>query len=283
MIARRKRNGEWRTGADYRTICSCQLHARRLHRPWYRAARIAVRSVAVLAAVPIALAVFDIPMKEMNLDAAVMKIDAMREARVPRLIPAMLRKEPPAKPADTASSSLPIFTTESIREQFLPSKQLITIDSVKEEYFRTQVPYGSIIYREAVKNDLPPELVAAMVHTESDFRPLLVSHKSAQGLMQIVPDTARLLGIANPFDPEQNIAAGTKYFRYLLNRFQDERIALAAYNAGEGKVERCGGCVPQIGETLSYIEKVNTRAHRYRLRVRNTYTASVRLGRNDWH
>lgn len=282
MIARRKRNGEWRTGTDYRTICSCQLHARGLHSPWYRATRIAVRSVAVLATVPIALALFDIPMKEMNLDAAVMKIDAMREARVPRLIPAMLRNESPAKPADTASS-LPIFTTESIREQFLPTTQLITIDSVKEEYFRTQVPYGSIIYREAVKNDLPPELVAAMVHTESDFRPLLVSHKSAQGLMQIVPDTARLLGIANPFDPEQNIAAGTKYFRYLLNRFQDERIALAAYNAGEGKVERCGGCVPQIDETLSYIEKVNSRAHRYRQRVRNTYMASVRLGRNDWH
>jgi len=235
--------------------------------------------------VPIALALFDIPMKEMNLDAAVMKIDAMRGARVPNLIPAMLRKELPAKPkaAEPTSSSLPIFTTEAIREQFLPTRDLITIDSVKEEYFRTQVPYGSIIYREARRNDLPPELVAAMVHTESDFRPLLVSHKSAQGLMQIVPDTARLLGIANPFDPEQNIAAGTKYFRYLLNRFQDERIALAAYNAGEGKVERCGGCVPQIDETISYIEKVNTRAHRYRQRVRNTYVASVRLGRNDWH
>jgi len=115
-----------------------------------------------------------------------------------------------------------------------------------------------------------------MVHTESDFRPELVSTKSAQGLMQIVPDTARLLGLANVFDPEQNIAAGTRYFRYLLDRFENERIALAAYNAGEGHVERCS-CVPEFAETQEYIEKVNVRASRYRQRVRNSYVAALRM------
>lgn len=177
--------------------------------------------------------------------------------------------------------SLPIFTTEKTREQFLSAKPLTTprtlsFDSVKEEFFRTQIPYGSIIYREARKNNLAPELVAAMVHTESNFRPSLVSHKSAQGLMQIVPSTARILGIENPFDPEENIAAGTRYYRRLLNRFGDERLALAAYNAGEGNVERFGG-IPPFAETQGYIEKVHSRQHRYRMRVRNTYIASSRV------
>ncbi len=148
----------------------------------------------------------------------------------------------------------------------------------KEQYFRANVPYGAIIYREARKNNLPPELIAAMVHTESDFRPKLVSNKSAQGLMQIVPDTARILGIRDPFDPQQNVAAGTKYLRYLMNRYKNETMALAAYNAGPGNVARFGG-VPPFGETRSYIAKVNRRTHRYRQRVHNNYLATLRVQR----
>ena len=293
MIARRSRNGEWRTGKDFRVICTCQVHAARQGSPWRRAARVAVRTVAALATLPIAFMAFDLPINAMNLklDTAVQKIDALRSrgmraasrpsAPRPRSV-APSTAARPATPARNARQELRIFTTDAIREQFAPMPHVFTFDAVKEEYFRTKVPYGAIIYREARKNNLPPELVAAMVHTESDFRPGLVSHKSAQGLMQIVPDTARLLGIANVFDPEQNIAAGTKYFRYLLDRFDDERVALAAYNAGEGKVERCG-CIPAISETQSYIEKVNVRAHRYRQRVRNTYIAARRIKGPDFH
>ena len=183
----------------------------------------------------------------------------------------------PVVKASVANTQLPIFTTEAMREQFLaPHLRTMTLDVFKEEYFRLHVPYGSIIYREALRNDLPPELVAAMVHTESDFRPQLVSHKSAQGLMQIIPDTARDLGITDPFNPEENIAAGTKYFRYLLNRFENEAVALAAYNAGEGKVERCR-CIPDFRETRDYITRVNRRTDRYRARVHNTYIAAVRM------
>jgi len=177
------------------------------------------------------------------------------------------------------SDALPMFTTRAVREQFLnPSAGIrsLTIDMFKEAYFRENVPYGEIIFREARKNDLPPELVAAMVHTESDFRTTLVSNKRAQGLMQIVPDTARHLGIDNPFDPEQNIAAGTKYFRYLLDRFDNEAMALAAYNAGEGNVERFGG-IPPFRETRDYIVKVNRRTDRYRQRVHNTYLATMKV------
>src|SRR5205807_6871057 len=134
-----------------------------------------------------------------------------------------------------------IFTTRKIRAGFLlPAKppQQFTLDVVKEDFFRTEIPYGSIIYREAVRNDLSPELVAAVVESESDFRVRLVSGKNAQGLMQIIPETSRLMGCEDPFDPVENIAAGTKYLRYLLDRFGDQRVALAAYNAGEGNVER---------------------------------------------
>jgi soluble lytic murein transglycosylase-like protein len=181
----------------------------------------------------------------------------------------------------TQQAALPIFTTPAVREQFLApdlQERSLTLDIFKEAYYREHVPYGAIIFREARKNDLPPELVAAMVHTESDFRPGLVSHKSAQGLMQIIPSTARLLGIRDPFNPEENIAAGTKYFRYLLNRFDNQTVALAAYNAGEGNVERFGG-VPPFPETRSYIAKVNRRQHRYRERVHNTYLATLRVKR----
>ena len=178
-----------------------------------------------------------------------------------------------------SQTEMPVFTTPRMSEQFLSAlavQQSVSIDSFKEQFFRAHVPYGSIIYREARKNGLAPELVAAMVHTESDFRPGLVSHRSAQGLMQIVPETAHDLGLANVFDPAENIAAGTRYFRYLLNRFEDERIALAAYNAGEGKVERCN-CVPTIDETEQYIDRVHTRASRYRQRVQNGYLAMMRI------
>jgi len=228
--------------------------------------RIATRGIAVLATVPFAY-FFDIPTKAMNLNVNLNVASFRPRAGIELRAPELLER------------TLPVFTTPATSEQFLSSttvQQTVTIDSFKEQYFRTHVPYGSIIYREARRNNLAPELVAAMVHTESDFRPALVSHRSAQGLMQIVPDTARDLGLANVFDPEQNIAAGTRYFRYLLDRFENERIALAAYNAGEGKVERCS-CVPEIAETVDYIAKVNVRASRYRQRIRNGYVAMTRI------
>ena len=152
----------------------------------------------------------------------------------------------------------------------------LTLDDAKEEFFRMHVPFGAIIYREAIKNDLPPELIAAVVEAESDFRPRLVSNKQARGLMQIIPETSRLMGCDDPFDPSANVAAGAKYLRYLMNRFGDERIALAAYNAGEGKVERLGG-IPPYPETLDYVNRVASHTRSYRERVRNSYVSSARM------
>jgi hypothetical protein len=242
-------------------ICSCQLHARKRER-WRRALRLLSRGMFVIAA-PVVFTMFDIPTRAMNFKASALR---------PQPLKMQAKSQPPQR-------GLSIFTTDMMSEQFISAnfvRTAVTVDSVKEQFFRKNVPYGSIIYREARRNGLAPELVAAMVHTESDFRPGLVSHKSAQGLMQIVPDTARDLGLSNVFDPAQNIAAGTRYFRYLLDRFENDRLALAAYNAGEGKVERCN-CVPEISETLAYVDKVNVRASRYRQRVQNDYIATLQL------
>jgi soluble lytic murein transglycosylase-like protein len=226
---------------------------------WRAAPRIAARAGAVLLAVPLALAAIDIP------GAAT----TLKDLRAVKVI-----VQPQSEP------SLPIFTTDAVKQQFLHPEPL-TLDVFKETYFATHVPYGAIIFREARKNDLSPELVAAMVHTESDFRPSLVSHKTAQGLMQIVPSTAELLGVDDPFDPEKNIAAGTRYYRYLLDRFDDETMALAAYNAGEGNVARYGG-IPPFAETRDYISKVNRRTRRYRDGFRSSYIANLRM-RRDGH
>jgi soluble lytic murein transglycosylase-like protein len=242
---------------DWRVVCTCQLHAPKPSR-WRGALRAAARGAAVLVSIPLAIAAIDIP-------SAAMNINDLRGTRT--------------VVANQAKSTLPVFTTKSVRESFLAPAQHLSLEVFKESYFRTHVPFGGIIYREARRNDLPPELVAAMVHTESDFRPGLVSHKTAQGLMQIVPSTAALLGVDDPFDPEKNIAAGTRYFRYLLDRFDDETMALAAYNAGEGNVARYGG-IPPFAETREYISKVNRRTRRYRDGFRNSYIANVRMSRD---
>jgi soluble lytic murein transglycosylase-like protein len=103
---------------------------------------------------------------------------------------------------------------------------------------------------------IDPALVLAVVDVESAFRPRAVSPKGAQGLMQLMPGTARELGVQDPFDPGQNLDGGARHLRALLNKYQgDLEKALAAYNAGAGAVERHGG-VPPYAETREYVRKV---------------------------
>jgi soluble lytic murein transglycosylase-like protein len=257
---------------EVRTICDCQMHARRERSLWRRSFRFArraagslkARGIAVLVSVPLALGALEFPTEAMHLAVT---------SAPPGLI------APPAK-VQEVSSELPIFTTRSIREQFLRPEhepRALTLDMVKEQFFRTNVPYGVIIYREARRHNLPPELVAAVVEAESDFRPRLISHKNAQGLMQIIPSTADFIGAGDLFNPADNIAAGTKYLRYLYDRFNgDQKMVLAAYNAGEGNVEKFGG-IPPFPETINYLQRVNTRARHYRDRVRANFVSSVRI------
>lgn len=111
---------------------------------------------------------------------------------------------------------------------------------------------------------LDEALVRAVIHAESAFNPNALSHKGAQGLMQLMPATAERFGVSEPFTPAENIRGGTTYLAWLLKRFDgDTRLATAAYNAGEGSVDRFGG-VPPYDETVRYVERVSILHGRYR-------------------
>jgi hypothetical protein len=112
------------------------------------------------------------------------------------------------------------------------------------------------IIEAAEKYDLPPDLIRSVIRAESNFDPLAVSRAGARGLMQLMPATAEELGIRDSFDIGQNIDGGSRYLRNMLNRFNGNvKLALSAYNAGPGTVERFGGDVP-YRETRLYVQKV---------------------------
>jgi soluble lytic murein transglycosylase-like protein len=120
-----------------------------------------------------------------------------------------------------------------------------------------------LIARAARHHGVDPGLVKAIVHVESLFDDRAISHAGALGLMQLMPGTARDLGVRDPFNAWQNIEGGTRYLRYLMSRFAgDLRLSLAAYNAGESTVRRYGG-VPPYRETRNYVDRVLTLSRRY--------------------
>lgn len=117
-------------------------------------------------------------------------------------------------------------------------------------------PLDRIVHEAAERHNLDPVLVKAVIETESGWNPKAVSRKGALGLMQLVPTTAGKYGVYNAFDPAQNVNGGARYLRTLLDRYHgDLEKTLAAYNAGEGAVERFGG-VPNYPETRAYVQKV---------------------------
>ncbi|MCE1248738.1 MAG: lytic transglycosylase domain-containing protein [Firmicutes bacterium] len=112
-----------------------------------------------------------------------------------------------------------------------------------------------IIVREAKKNGISPVLLKAVIQTESNFNPYAVSCHGAQGLCQLIPSTARMVGVNDAFDPEQNIAGGAKYLGMLSKMNKSLDLVLASYNAGPGAVKRAGG-IPNNWETRGYVIKV---------------------------
>ena len=118
----------------------------------------------------------------------------------------------------------------------------------------------SLIKETAKKLGVDPKLALELAKRESDLNPFAVSKKGAIGIMQLLPSTARLLGV-DPFDLEQNIEGGLRYFKSLLEQYNgDVELALAAYNAGPGSVERYGG-VPPYEETKRFVKDITSRYH----------------------
>jgi soluble lytic murein transglycosylase-like protein len=134
--------------------------------------------------------------------------------------------------------------------------------------FRTTRPlsrraemYNHLIERHASNHAVNPDLVRAVIQAESAFNPRARSHKGAMGLMQLMPSTAAEFGVVDPYDPDENIRAGVGYLKQLLVRYADnEELALAAYNAGPGAVQKYGNAVPPYRETRAYVKKVRSTA-----------------------
>lgn len=124
--------------------------------------------------------------------------------------------------------------------------------------------YDSLIAKSAARHGVDPALMKAMMHTESGFNPNARSPVGAQGLMQLMPATARRFGVVNPNDPAQNIEGGARYLAYLNKKFKgDQTKVIAAYNAGEGNVAKYGG-IPPFKETRDYVSKVKGRYGQYK-------------------
>jgi hypothetical protein len=117
---------------------------------------------------------------------------------------------------------------------------------------------SELVEQSALAHQVDPLLVHSVIQVESNYNPYAVSNKGAEGLMQLMPSTSRMLGVTNSFDPVENIEAGVKYLKYLQSLYHDDRLALAAYNAGPSAVSKYSE-VPPYPETQNYVERVGQR------------------------
>lgn len=150
-------------------------------------------------------------------------------------------------------------------------------DAIRREFFTNAMPYGDLIHEKAAKYDVDPALVAAVIEQESTFRTRARSQVGARGLMQLMPSTGRWLGAHDLYDPEQNVDAGVKYIKFLQERFGGNlKKTIAAYNAGQGNVDRYNG-VPPFAETQTYVRRV-LRSYQKRHDQLNQYSKEARGG-----
>jgi soluble lytic murein transglycosylase-like protein len=120
----------------------------------------------------------------------------------------------------------------------------------------THAVYDNLILTASGRHSVDADLIRAVIKTESDFNPAARSHKGAMGLMQLMPDTARLHNVANAYDPVENVEGGVRHLRMLLDRYQGNlELSLAAYNAGSAAVEKHRG-IPPFAETKEYVRRV---------------------------
>ncbi len=161
---------------------------------------------------------------------------------------------------------IPIQQIERILEdEVVPAIEVVNLPVLlvpkSWRYTETSKPlfrskYDKTIIEAAQRFDVDAALISAVIKAESDYNPRIVSHKGARGLMQLMPATAIRFGVTDAFDPTQNIHAGAKYLRWLLEKFEgNAELAVAAYNAGEGNVMKYKG-IPPFRETVEYVKRI---------------------------
>jgi soluble lytic murein transglycosylase-like protein len=159
--------------------------------------------------------------------------------------------------ANTPRPGAPQRAAEIVPSYPVPKSAAIRTTTSRTVSDRIQM-YDGIITQHAHLNDVRPDLVRAVVEVESAYNPYARSPKGAAGLMQLMPATAQQFGVKNSFNPEENIRAGVAYLRQLLDRYSNnEELALAAYNAGPGAVDKYGETVPPYRETKNYVLRIN--------------------------
>ena len=157
------------------------------------------------------------------------------------------------------SDRRPPTAPDAVRSFEVPRSQ--TIRATRYVAADRSRPYEDLIIENARQQGVRPDLVRAVMQVESAFNPRARSPKGALGLMQLMPATARQYGVMNAFDPSENVRAGVSYLRALLDRYgNDETLALAAYNAGPGAVDKYGQAVPPYRETRNYVGKIGRMA-----------------------
>ena len=139
--------------------------------------------------------------------------------------------------------------------------------AVRPSFSKNRNAFDDLIKKAALTHNIDYGLVKAIIHTESGFNPRARSKPGAQGLMQLMPATASMYAVGDAYDPAENITAGTRHLKYLINRYKSLELALAAYNAGEGNVKKYGG-IPPFTETRDYVKRVMSR-------YRNLYGGSA--------
>ncbi|HYQ92338.1 MAG TPA: transglycosylase SLT domain-containing protein [Candidatus Competibacteraceae bacterium] len=149
-----------------------------------------------------------------------------------------------ASPQPPAPCRPPLATVEG------PGARPVRLDIVNRQRLLPSIQQVAVAYQ------LEPALLHAVISAESAYNPQARSPKGARGLMQLMPDTARRFGVSDPYDPTDNLQGGARYLRWLLDLFNDLRLALAAYNAGEGAVQRYGNSIPPYPETRTYVQRV---------------------------
>lgn len=162
-----------------------------------------------------------------------------------------------------ANSTMNPLLYQGQEDVFIPTSLMVAQQKMTEALSKLPASspqhtndFSQIIKKAAAQFDLPERLISSVIKHESNFNSKTVSTAGAQGLMQLMPGTAKFLGVTNSFDPEQNIMGGARYLKQMMDQFNgDTKLALAAYNAGPGNVRKFGG-VPPFKETQNYVNKV---------------------------